>query len=312
MVKHYPRHVAPLAISSRGALTLLEVVVVIAIVGVLMALLIPAIQRVRENASRTECTNNVKQLLLTLHDIGSRDRGRLPNLPKDPAKITENVFFQVTEALKLESVLHIDNYRKLPNVPAIKLYTCPSDFSLSQPGDPDIRFACSYALNAQVFFGSPSLVHTFRDGTSNTIMMAEHYAYKCGAGQASSGWTFCWLSVRFDPSDMRGPTSRATFADGGNLKVQVNDVAPVTQGNPPITRGMKRKLTGDKSWVEVPMAFQDRPTIKDCRPDLPQTPHRGMVSGFGDGSVRTLAADISPARFWSAVTPAGADEPIGE
>jgi len=198
--------------SRRKAFTLIELLVVIAIIGILVALLLPAVQKIRDAAGRMACSNNLKQLGLATHAFHN-DNGRLPpavNLPKTTAVlggksnppvvvgINESWFefiMPYVEQLSLLQQLNLttDQFGNaaVANT-VVKVFLCPVDRAPQQVtitnGGTSYSFgATTYVANSG-YVGSPTTAMDqtgvlfinssvkftdIIDGTSNTFLFGE-------------------------------------------------------------------------------------------------------------------------------------------
>jgi prepilin-type N-terminal cleavage/methylation domain-containing protein/prepilin-type processing-associated H-X9-DG protein len=284
----------------RRGFSLVELLVVIAIIAVLIGLLLPAVQKVREAAARTECGNNLKQIALAAHGYhtnfdlfpglynpgdwsnGYRGRGTIFHYLL-PYIEQENVY----KLAIADDGLNPTPATSDPNAPAgkvIKTYRCPADFT----NVPETLWTNgwafgNYAANFQVFADvatnntnhHPRIPGSFGDGTSSTIIFAERYA-------------------------------RCTYT-GGLYGIQTQTLFGNLWGHGDWDY---RWMPAFATWISSgpDSMFQTNPTVPNCDLFRAQSAHPGgMNVALCDGSVRSLNPNLSGATWWAACTPNAGD-----
>jgi prepilin-type N-terminal cleavage/methylation domain-containing protein len=299
---------------ARHGFTLIELLVVIAIIAVLIGLLIPAVQKVREAAARTQCQNNLHQLGVACHNAHDSfhylprfaEQG-YPSVgafsPPNPRTFDGTVHFFLLPYLELNNLMQLwngvsnnaSNGLNGPNIPPTpNVLVCPMDPSMTEsrttngtvPLASGPGFAItSYSFNGQVFGDKcprPRIPGAFKDGVSNTAFVYERYAI-CGKdGEVRTWGNGAGYSPNAEVTYLTHPTA-----------------------DTPNTPGVV--------WVNtyVTTTFQANPAPAACLANRynAATPHQAIAVLMGDGSTRSVSPSVSLATWRAFITPSGGDTP---
>src|SRR5262245_29881244 len=111
-------------------MTLIELLVVIAIIAILIGLLIPAVQRVRETAARTQSMNNLRQIVIATHNFASSRHGRLPSMDMNRSSANRRggpTMVVILPYLEQGGFDHIKFQLEHQYLPVVPIYISPVD-----------------------------------------------------------------------------------------------------------------------------------------------------------------------------------------
>jgi len=276
-------------LSRRRGFTLIELLVVIAIIAVLIGLLLPAVQSVRQAAARMQSQNNLKQMGLAIHNmVGTfngtvaNSVGTFPTVPPATAGTTASLFYEILPYVEGQNIQINDTTYAALSVQAIKLFDAPQD--VTNPGAVGLTSYCSNAslfnplANNPASNGTKILPIWNQKGSTNLIMFAERLAAVNGPWANVSASTTVATGPPIQGQSAAVPTQNCIWAAG-------------TSGTGGITPGVQfpGQVPSAAQWNISNLTLATPVNIGVAQ----AFSSSGCNVGIGDGSVRCLSASAA-------------------
>jgi type II secretory pathway pseudopilin PulG len=318
-----------------------ELLVVIAIIGILVALLLPAVQAAREAARKSQCQNNLKQLGLAAQNYEASHK-RLPpsveidldnNLAYNGAWGVHGHLLNYLEEQTVRNLVDIDtawDFQTAINGLRITVFSCPSDELAAEVRDPGggkvLLYSTTYGFNLGTWFvfdpatgrGGDGAFYPnsflplakFEDGTSKTLLAAEvkawtHYTRNGGPSTTTIPYTVDDAAAIVASGSEYKNTGHTEWPDG-----RVNHTGFTAAMTPnsvvPYERNGQTLDADFNSWLEGKDGRSGKPTYAII---TSRSYHAGGVvnAAMVDGSIHAVSSDVDKLVWRALATRAGGE-----